>query len=381
VAYHRDLSSVLDRLWHTSQDPHAMAGIRMIIIQLNIIINTKAIAEIALSFLHLLLCLLLMSLYAVSSSATTIRVRQDGTGDANSIRAALLLAQPHDTVLVSPGYYWEAPIYLIQMAIHLISEAGPQETTIKLLKTSSDDVTIIEMKDIIGPCSIVGFTITGASGGFLDLGGAINCNNSALVIRNNIITYNWCSNSGAIFCTGSPAPTIEGNLIYDNEQWANGTIGVADCSPIIQNNTIVYNQSTDGTSALCITGGSSWPIIRNNIIAHNSSNAVGPAIFATTPMAQIAFECNDVWDNAPTNYGGTFADQTGINGNISQDPLFCGVVASGNYYLQAGSPCAGANVPANCAGIGMGCYPVNCTVSIESNSWGGIKAYFKEKER
>lgn len=319
-----------------------------------------------------ILLVISLLLGAIPSYSRTWHVKQDGTGDATSINGALVLAQSGDTILVSPGYYWEPRIGLSQFAIHLISEAGPEVTTIRLLKMSLDDVNVIIVKDISEPCSIIGFTITGASGGFLDVGGAIDCENSALLIQNNIITDNWCSTGGAIYCWGSNSPSIVENLICRNEEWVGGAVDINNCSPLVQNNTIVCNRASDGTSALCISGSLSYPIIMNNIIAYDSSSSTGEgaAIAATTPANQIVFECNDVWGNYPQNYGGTLADQTGINGNISEDPLFCGVMGSGNYYLQQASPCAESHVPAHCVGFRMGYYPVKCTVAIEHESWG-----------
>jgi len=100
-------------------------------------------------------------LVAIPSLSRTWHVKQDGTGDATSIYGALGFAQSGDTILVSPGYYWEFQIYPA-FAIHLISEAGPEVTTIRLLKTSPDDVNVVIMQNIGEPCSTIGFTIIGA---------------------------------------------------------------------------------------------------------------------------------------------------------------------------------------------------------------------------
>ena len=50
--------------------------------------------------------------------------------------------------------------------------------------------------------------------------------------------------------------------------------------------------------------------------------------------------CCDVWNNGPAggfNYAGAIADRTGVEGNISLDPLFCDR-AAGNLSLFEGSP-------------------------------------------
>ena len=88
--------------------------------------------------------------------------------------------------------------------------------------------------------------------------------------------------------------------------------------------------------------------------------------------------CNDLWNNTPPgNYAG-MPDLTGIDGTITADPLFYGAIGSGNYYLQAVSPCAAQNAPGFCNDERMGCYPVGCEVGTEEESWGKTKSLFKK---
>jgi hypothetical protein len=331
--------------------------------------------ERILSILLILISIVLLSSTVVHSR--TWYIKPDQTGDAPNIRSAVIGASAGDTILVAPGVYLELPLP-IDKAIHLISESGPEVTTIKLFRVSVDDVIVIGVCDVYDDCSIIGFTITGGDGGSLSAGGGIQCIRAKALIKDNIITGNWCSTGGGMYCSGYPSAVIEGNLFYNNAAWVAGAIDIFDSSPIIRNNTIVYNYATDGTSAVRITGSSSYPIITNNIIANNMSYWEGGAAVASgTPEDQITFECNDVWNNPPANYGGTMSDQTGINGNISLDPLFCGISGSNNYYLQSSSPCAEANVPAFCGGLLMGCYPVSCEVGVKETSWGKIKSLFE----
>ena len=53
--------------------------------------------------------------------------------------------------------------------------------------------------------------------------------------------------------------------------------------------------------------------------------------------------------------------------------IFCGEWQSGNYYLQAASPCTQPWCVDSCGVPHLGCYPVNCTTAAEEHSWGGIK--------
>jgi hypothetical protein len=48
------------------------------------------------------------------------------------------------------------------------------------------------------------------------------------------------------------------------------------------------------------------------------------------------------------------ADQNGINGNMSEDPLFCDE-DNDNYYLQECSPCLDAEGCGRIGALGLGC--------------------------
>jgi hypothetical protein len=73
------------------------------------------------------------------------------------------------------------------------------------------------------------------------------------------------------------------------------------------------------------------------------------------------------------------SDQTGVNGNISVDPEFCGIDDSGNYYLQSDSPCAPGNHPAGYDCGVIGALPVNCgTDPAKQHTWGSLKEMYKK---
>jgi hypothetical protein len=66
-----------------------------------------------------------------------------------------------------------------------------------------------------------------------------------------------------------------------------------------------------------------------------------------------------VYGNAGGNYGGSTADQTGLNNNISSDPSFCDAGAF-DYHVYDTSPCAPAESP---CGQLIGAYPVGCRIA------------------
>jgi len=342
----------------------------MILMRLRLISRANLLYWVALVLAPLLGILA----FAGVAESKTWHVRKDGTGDTASLALALYYAQPGDTVLVGPGLYQQPRIHL--GAVHLISESGPESTIIKLWpQVLDEDVNVIYI-DTISNFSIVGFTIRGGANGTLDAGGGILCLDSQGVIRNNIITDNWCASGGGVACYGPQASVIEGNLIVGNQAFSGAAILVHNCSPVIRGNTIAGNYASILGGSIYVLGADSYPTISNNIVVNNRSVQFG-GILSDIPSSHVALSCNDVWNNSPGDYCGTLVDQTGINGNISANPLFCGVTGSGNYYLQASSPCAEGHVPGYCGDARMGCYPVKCTVGVKKNSWGDIKSLFK----
>jgi hypothetical protein len=92
------------------------------------------------------------------------------------------------------------------------------------------------------------------------------------------------------------------------------------------------------------------------------------------PIPGATLTCCDIYGNTGGDWVGEIAGQYGVNGNISEDPLFCDI-ANDDFTLNAASPCA----PANSSGCGLiGALPVGCgATAVESTTWGSIKASFK----
>jgi hypothetical protein len=156
---------------------------------------------------------------------------------------------------------------------------------------------------------------------------------------------------------------------------------------VIQNNLITGNglaveffvnagSQLKGNTIVDFTTGvyceSSSPQIQNNILCRGQ---VGISCFLSSTTL---IGCNDIYDVVQL-YLGDCTDQTGLNGNFSGDPEFCGIDGSGNYYLQSDSPCAPGNHPdAYECGL-IGALPVNCKDSpVEEKTWGHIKTLYSK---
>ena len=231
-------------------------------------------------------------------------------------------------------------------------------------------------------------------------GGAVACRSSAPSIEENRFTENSATNDGgAIFCDQGSSPSVSMNSFRSNTAQGNGGgIGLLQSSPTIEYNLFRGNGSTLGGGVYC-DNFSAGPICYNTFDENSAGSGTGAAIYCTNYSAppisnnivvnSAAGNALDTKnDSAPlvscccffNNAGGDALPPGSIDGggNCSQDPEFCGIDGSGNYYLQADSPCAPGNTPApkQCGQIGA--FPVSCgTTPAEQKTWGAIKSLYQ----
>jgi len=220
-------------------------------------------------------------------------------------------------------------------------------------------------------------------------GGAWFARQGALSVMNNRFYQNVAPSGGAMWIEG-PGATIEANQIYENRaSTGNGAAGIqcTASSVTIRNNVFWLNL---GGAVLVVNGNpDSFALIEGNTIVRNQLGAgiyvqirstVRRNIVAYQVLGSgiggfgsVTFECNDVFQNAGGNYQG-FADQTGLNGNISVDPLFCNLLTF-NLTIAEGSPCVPANSPCGAliGALGPACGPV----ATKQATWGAVKALYR----
>ncbi len=171
-----------------------------------------------------------------------------------------------------------------------------------------------------------------------DIGGALKSSHGSIVVENALFLNNEADRFG-----GAVALQYDGTLgVFRNcsfirnsaEHAAAGLIcyefahgSVEDC--------VFYDNYGD---ALEVSWAQSFLNVDNTIVAFNE----GYGILTGDPVT-IEIDCCDVFGNGQGNYQG-IEDQTGINGNISEDPLFCNEGGVDEpLSISENSPCLPAN--------------------------------------
>jgi hypothetical protein len=392
---------------------------------------TRPLAERRPALRCSLLLLFSVVVLAAPIGATTIHV----PSQYPTIQAGINAAAPGDTVLIACGSYHEWGIEM-QSGICLRGETGEPDCV--TIYTSSH--VLILCYGVDGTTSIEGITLGYASGAVWMTDSSpmftncviqqsweypgVECNDSSPTFTRCTFFENqnaveggamWCyeshptlveclfrSNScwyegGAIACWGGSASITD--CVFDNNNASSGggvfgneaTLSASGCTffentagsgpsvyaddtSVSLANCTVYRDGCGGYDGVIHLTGSSHADIVNCSITFSRHYCV-PMVCEGSSDATLM--CCDIYGNPHGDWVGCIGDQYGINGNISEDPLFCDPQ---NYdlTLQACSPCAPFTLPnPECDQIGA--WPVGCGgTPVTETTWGGIKAMFRE---
>jgi predicted outer membrane repeat protein len=333
--------------------------------------------------------------------ARTWYIKADGTGDAPTIQAGIDSAAVGDTVLVSPGTYTGAGNKNLNFGgknLVLRSEAGPEAT---IIDCEGSGRGLLFYSNETSASAVEGFTIRNGDsggregGGILCLessptisnctfsgnsggnGGGLYCIQSSLAITNCTFSGNSAAHGGAMqlaYCAGADPLQITNCTFSGNSAgWAGGGLCLVISGPELTNCTFSGNSAGDGGGGIWCEY-ESWPRLQNTIIAFSTQ---GEAVHCDE-TSNPTFTCCDIFGNAGGDWVGCIAGQYGINGNISEDPLFCGEEhhPGDPYTLDIASPCAVRNSP---CGQLIGARPAGCSegVSTERTTWGRVKAMYR----
>ncbi|MFH1680525.1 MAG: right-handed parallel beta-helix repeat-containing protein [Candidatus Eisenbacteria bacterium] len=277
-------------------------------------------------------------LLAAPGLARTIPVGAGGEASSLALENAIVEASSGDTILVHPGVYENALIYVAGKGLVIRSVAGPEKTVLDggkarlvvwLLRT--DAATVIE-----------GFTIRNGfdaqHGGGIRIGGM-----GHHTVRNNIIEGCQAPFGGGIYLAPRSMAVIEGNLFKGNiATHTGGGLYTQHAQPTIRNNTFVGNNAEKPGSAIGLFAAS--PTIENNLFVENRGEA---AVYLMNAKCAPVLGCNGYFMNKGTDVGGgEGAVVPEEPERRSADPLFAD---SNTYRLSSGSPYAAAG---SCGKIG-----------------------------
>ena len=103
-------------------------------------------------------------------------------------------------------------------------------------------------------------------------------------------------------------------------------------------------------------------------------NGPGANLIYCTGGGDPILTCSDIYGNECGDWEGCIADQAGINGNFSADPLFCDW-ENGDFTVAEDSPCRPAG---NTCGVQVGAFGAGCEgTSVDVMSWGTLKGKYR----
>jgi hypothetical protein len=194
-------------------------------------------------------------------------------------------------------------------------------------------------------CVVIG-NEAGAAGG-------MDCSDCFATLEGCVFLNNVASTlCGAVRCVGF-APAFSRCTFGQNTAEEGGVAGCYDSSPVFGSCTLACNSAALGGGLYCTA--SSFPMLENTIIALSEC---GEAVWCDGTSG-ATLTCCDLYGNADGDWVGCIADQYGVEGNISEDPLFCDP-EKGDFTLQSGSPCLPGHNP-ECGLIGA--WPIGCPAS------------------
>ncbi len=225
-------------------------------------------------------------------------------------------------------------------------------------------------------------------------GGAMRGYAGAADISNCTFRQNTSHCGGALNFIFACTATVRDCLFADNSATRAGAVSIMMCNAVFERCTFAGNSSMQNTlrsvkmASVQIRGCTFWgnsslyhPVVycgemnaslENTVVAFSQDgSAVGGGV-----ESNITLTCCDLYGNPGGDWVGSIADQYGINGNISEDPLFCDP-ENGDFTLQESSPCAPFSPPNPECDL-IGAWTVGCGgTPVTENTWGGIKAMFR----
>ncbi len=334
--------------------------------------------------------------------------------DQPTIQTGIDVAEQGDTVLVAPGTYYENINFKgknIVVASNFVYTSDFDDIENTIINGSTPETTdtascVIFCSGEDSTAVLQGFTITQGTGThWIDpqfpawtwhSGGGIFIFQSSPTLKNNYIIDNHVDDvlgtngaSGGGICFYGGNPFIVNNIIRNNTALYGAGVVIDYAGCIFKNNIVAENsggQDYGGGGFWTIGNGSSPIIIENNTIVNNESVSNGGAMYLWS--THLTARNNIIWGNIQASggliylYDGatveiTYTDIEGGytgNGNIDITPQF----ENTSYILSDGSPCIDAGNPnteyndiEDPENIGFALFPSKGNLTNDMGAYGG----------
>jgi len=230
-------------------------------------------------------------------------------------------------------------------------------------------LSIVHGQSVISGCTFIGNQAS-------RVGGAVEVTGNGTAEFNDcVFSDNTAGSAGGAAKVSITSAAFNGCLFDGNEARTGGVGGAMQSSSALEVDacTFVDNwaDTDNGGGALYLSAAAS---VTNSLVAFG--RAGGSVACAVTP----SLSCCDIFGNAGGDWTPCIADQLGLSGNISADPLFCDFAAS-DFHISASSPCAPEGSPLGCGLIGafpVGCGPVTTASGTwNAESWARVKSRYR----
>ncbi|MFC1573403.1 hypothetical protein ACFL6M_07380 [Candidatus Eisenbacteria bacterium] len=264
----------------------------------------------------------------------TYLIQPDGSGDHPTIQAAVHAASNGDVIMLASGVFTgngNRDIEVIDKDVTIVSESGdPTQVIIDCQGSPGEEHWAFYFggrDQVVDGISMINGNVT-SPGGFPG-GGAVNTWSGSATFLNCVFTGNTAPRGGAIV-----AGYCELNIV--------------SC-------TFHDNAATQTCGSALVTEGNTHALLSNCIVAFG----VGGSAFCSYG-GDVELVCCDIYGNEGGNYVGPVSGQLGVNGNISEDPLFCGTPGPEfDLRVHKDSPCVPFSPPNGDCDL-IGARPIGC---------------------
>jgi hypothetical protein len=288
-----------------------------------------------------------------------IIVYEDGSGPFPTIQAAIDAVIEGSTIHLADGVFTgdgNRDIDCGGKPVTVCSQSGNPETcVIDCQGTPEDWHRAFYFASGEGPQSIIEDVTV--RNGYYDIAGAVLVDASSPTFRNVIFADNYADFAGAVRCRDGCLSLFDRVMfIRNSSRIGGGAYCMGYSNATFRNCTFHANSATHYGAGLRLHDHTN-AIIENTIIAFSTDGSAVSCNNASYPI----LSCCDLYGNAGGDWVEQIAEQYGVNGNISEDPLFCDP-ENGNLNLDEDSPC-GPFTPPNEECDLIGARPVGCDPS------------------